>query len=403
MNCEEIKLSLHDYADELLDTPSKKEVESHLRTCANCFNEFKRLTIFFEKIKELPPPVDLPLDIVDKLRMELLSQVATPAQKDQTKYLGDTKKIKKEREKLERISKQKSALERKSQVTKKIIKPLTYSHSSKAYFLGIVVKMLPLVLMVAGYLIYDLQKYNSPWFVEVVSGQYSINKSISKNYNWSQNELISTGDNSIVNVAIPKVGVLEISGNSNILLVRAKDGANQISLSNGKIKIANQTEMPDLSIKIGSVELIDRGGEFELVVDEVNNCKLSVKYGFVELDDSKRKYFIDNNYECEIKKGFIPGLPYHVKASEALRLAINEFDYFNGGDAAVEKIIESATEFDMLTLLALIPRVSQLQRQILFQEIANRFPPPESVTRMGILKLDEEMLYRWWAEIEWQI
>jgi hypothetical protein len=86
-----------------------------------------------------------------------------------------------------------------------------------------------------------------------------------------------------------------------------------------------------------------------------------------------------------------------------LKSEVEKFDYENGGDDSIQKIISTANKEDILTLLALIPNASQLQRQVLFQVIANHYPPPTGVTRMGIIKADFEMLYKWWDEIEWQI
>jgi hypothetical protein len=128
-----------------------------------------------------------------------------------------------------------------------------------------------------------------------------------------------------------------------------------------------------------------------------------VEFGFVEIGYKNQSYFVSEGYVCEIKNNYPPGIPYRLNASDTLKNEVEKFDYENGGDDSVQKIISTAHNEDMLTLLALIPNTSQLQRQLLFQVVANHYPPPSGVTRMGIIKADSEMLNKWWEEIEWQI
>ncbi|MHB8930668.1 MAG: anti-sigma factor family protein, partial [Melioribacteraceae bacterium] len=72
MNCEEVKISLHDFVDETLDGFMKREVETHLRTCDNCFNEYKKIRNFFDILKNLPYTIEPPKGIVESFSAELL-------------------------------------------------------------------------------------------------------------------------------------------------------------------------------------------------------------------------------------------------------------------------------------------------------------------------------------------
>ena len=74
MNCEEVKISLNDYIDEILKSEDKKEVETHLQKCGNCMAEYKRLLKFFESLKEIPFTIDIPSDLVAKLTSELIAE-----------------------------------------------------------------------------------------------------------------------------------------------------------------------------------------------------------------------------------------------------------------------------------------------------------------------------------------
>src|SRR6266853_1996335 len=56
-----------------------------------------------------------------------------------------------------------------------------------------------------------------------------------------------------------------------------------------------------------------------------------------------------------------------------------------------------ARKNDALTLWHLLSRVSDADRPGLYDRLAGLAPPPEGVTREGILRLDRQMLDAWWS------
>jgi hypothetical protein len=402
MICEEIKISLHDYIDQQLNDQMKREIAFHLRTCENCLAEYKRLMQFFLYLKELPVVLEPPKDIIEGVRSELLRQSTIQYEEMHPEKDQNKKKIQKARDKQENLQ-----LERKNALKNNLSRKYTYQRSpfitSSKELKKLLLTILPLLLVAIGYFIYDLQKNNYPWDIKNISGVLLINGNNITGNVLNQGEILATEDSSSATVLIPKVGALELGSSSVVQLTKAKDGANQVRINRGIISIINSNEMPELIVESGNLNIIDRGGEFTVYANDYNDAIIFVKYGFVEIEFNGETFYVDENYSCRIKSGFRPGIPFHKNASDTLKAAIEEFDYKNGGENSVEKIISAAKEYDVLTLLALIPQVKQLQRQIIFQEISNRFPPPENVTRAGILRLEKEMLYRWWVEIEWQL
>jgi hypothetical protein len=221
--------------------------------------------------------------------------------------------------------------------------------------------------------------------------------------NISQGESLNTDSKSRIMVDVPQMGKLQIDTNTTIVVEKAKDGDNRVLLKRGSFKIINSALMPEFTIHLSNSFVIDHGGVFSISADESDNIKIIIEFGFVEIGYKNQSYFVREGYVCEIKNNYPPGIPYRLNASDTLKNEVEKFNYENGGDDSVQKIISAAHKEDMLTLLALIPNTSQLQRQILFQVLANHYPPPTGVTQMGIIKADSEMLYKWWEEIEWQI
>ena len=405
MNCEEVKISLHDFVDEELEGYLKRDVEIHIRTCDKCFNEYKKIRIFFDKLKDLPYLIEPPENFVNTFSTELLNRTIKDEKPESKPRAGELKKLKKEQSKQEKHLKKSRGALRKSFVSKTMIiprntfsRPLLGVNWSKFIFI-----LLPLLLIALGYFLYDYQKYNSPWKVNTLEGTVTINGLLDNSGTISQGQSMLTNNLSRAAIRVPKVGNIEVGENSLIVLEKAKDGDNVVILRQGSINVVNNSNMPELSVGLGNCIVTDRGGEFNVSIDDKENARIFVKYGYVEIQKNQEIIYLNENYNCEIKFGFKIGTPYHEDASEALKEEVANFDYRNGGENSIEKIMELASERDMLTLLSLIPKSSQLKRQLLFQAIVNKYPPPETVTRMGIIKGDSQLLYLWWQEIEWQL
>ncbi len=406
MTCEEIKISLHDYVDELLDAKMQKEVENHLRTCEACFFEYQKLKKFFEDLQNLPYTINPPDDIITLISSELMKRSAAALEEEPVIPSVKIRKIKKEQLKQEKKLRNIRGPRRKSLVTKSLgATQLSKKIASpgRLDFRKTILTLLPLAIIALGYYIYDFTKINSPWKVRLVQGTIYINGRIDETGKWEEGTSIYTESNSRAVVSIPNTGRLEAGANTFLLLVKAKDGNNIVKMERGKIKIENTEQMPDFSIEINRKTIRDRGGVFSLEVDDAKDAKINVELGYIEINRLGKNFYVDEGYECNMPNDNDVGTPYHSTAPDSLKKLIYAVDYLNGGDYAIGKIIEISTESDLLTLLALIPKASESYRTVLYNKIAKVYPPPKSVTMEGIVKLNEYMLEDWWFEIEWQI
>ncbi|MCX6169367.1 MAG: zf-HC2 domain-containing protein [Ignavibacteriales bacterium] len=406
MNCEEVKISLHDYVDESLDGFLKREVETHLRGCDKCFNEYKKIRIFFDTLKNLPYTIEPPKEIVEIFSAELLSRsLKEELPESAAPPVTNLRRLKKEQAKQDKTLRRSQTANRKSVVSQTIMTS-RISHSLPSLGINwsrIIFILLPLVLFAVGYFIYDIQKNNSPWKVNTKEGSVVVNGIVDNPGKIRQGESLLTESDSKAAILVPGVGNIDIDENSLLLLEKAKDGDNRIRLKKGNIKIVNMSTMPDLAIDVGNCVVLDRSGQFSISIDDNNIINIFVEFGFVEIQHGDQTVYLNEDYNCEIISGNKIGVPYRSDASDKLIEEAKNFDYNRADENTIQNIIKAATAKDMLTLLELIPRTSELHRLVLFQAIANNFPPPENVTRAGIIKGDVQMLYLWWQEIEWQI
>ena len=404
MNCEEVKIGLHDFVDELSDDFMKREIEIHLRTCDKCFNEYKKLRNFFDKLKDITSTVEPPEGIIQAFSSKLLERSIKDDLKE--KNVSDPEKIKQEQIHLERSIRESSGALRKSVLSMSLMATgvsKSLPVRSRLNWSKVILIILPFVLLGVAYIVYDLQKNNSPWTIKTAEGRILINGKDDNTKIISEGESLLSSDSSRAEILIPRVGSIVVEQNSIIILKKAKDGDNRIKLEKGSVEIINVSEEPDFAIDLKNSSVIDRGGEFVVSVDEFENAKVLVNFGFTEINYKNESRFLSEKYVCDIMNGAKPGTPYSSDAPDTLIREIKEFDYNNGGDNSIDNIISAARKPDMLTLLAIIPHASQVKREILFQTITNHFPPPENVTRMDILKADKKMLHIWWEEIREQL
>ncbi len=404
MNCEEIKIGLHDFVDELSDGFMKREIEVHLRTCDKCFNEYKKIKNFFEKLKDLANTVEPPEGIIQAFSSKLLERSIKEDLKEKT--VSDPEKIKQEQINLERGAREARGAFRKnalstSLMASRISKP--NSPSSRINWSKIILILLPFVLLATAYIVYDLQKNNSPWKIKTAEGMIFINGKANNTGTISEGESLLSSDSSKAEILIPRSGSIVVDQNTAIILEKAKDGDNRIKLEKGFVTIKNISEESDFTIDLKNCSVSDRSGEITVSVDESENAKISVNFGFTEISYNNESYFLNERYVCDIMDGKKPGTPYSSDAPDTLMKEIKNFDYNNGGENSVDNITSMARKSDMLTLLAIIPRSSSLKRVTLFQTITNHFPPPANVTRRGIMKADKKMLHLWWEEIKEQL
>jgi len=406
LNCEEVKINIHKYIDGQLDKATQNEMDSHLNSCDSCFDLYNNTATIIEKIKDLPSIVDLPFNIREILADEFLKKTEDEKPKDIPPKRINSKKLIKEQKRLERELKLSRDQKRKTFISKSQltrIRTKKISFLEKYSFKKILIAIIPLIIIALGYFAFDLLKNNSPWEIEWKHGRYAVNGLENANLKLSKYETISTKDSSQMILYVPQTGRIEINSNSSVTLINPKNGSNKVRLNNGTIKMVTTAMIPYLTVEVKNFSVRDIGGVFTASMLPAGDAKLFVDFGMVEVTYQGISFKLDEGYICDIFKGKKPGTPYRFDASDSLKNAIRLFDSNEDFEIPLSIIIKEAIPSDVLTLLALIPKVPPVKRQLIFQKISNYFSPPKNVTRMGIVTLDLEMLELWWNDIEWRI
>src|SRR6185503_21122134 len=95
-----------------------------------------------------------------------------------------------------------------------------------------------------------------------------------------------------------------------------------------------------------------------------------------------------------------PGTPYSRDAAERLQDALAKFDFESGGPNALQIVMAEARASDGLTLWSLLKRVEGADRDRVYDRLAQLISPPQTVTKDGVLRLDQQMLNLWLQELD---
>jgi hypothetical protein len=125
--------------------------------------------------------------------------------------------------------------------------------------------------------------------------------------------------------------------------------------------------------------------------------------GWVGFKLNGHESFIPAGAACATRPKVGPGTPYFEDASAEFRSALARFDFEDTTSQQrandVATVLREARQRDALTLWHLLARVDDQQRVLVYARLSRLVPLPATVTKEGILRLDQPMLDLWWNEL----
>ncbi len=206
-------------------------------------------------------------------------------------------------------------------------------------------------------------------------------------------ETLDTGATGHATLNVGTIGYLDVEPHSRLRLERARPGQQRMSLDHGVIHAFITAPARTFIVDTPAAVATDLGCFYTLQVDPDGAGMVSVQAGWVSFTHAGRESFIPSGAACRMRPGHGPGTPFREHASPAFRQALEDYDFAGGGDRALAVVLSEATPDDAFTLWHLLP-----QPQV-YDALAALVPPPQGVTREGILRHDRHMLDRWWDQL----
>ncbi|MEE9131552.1 MAG: FecR domain-containing protein [Phycisphaerales bacterium] len=212
---------------------------------------------------------------------------------------------------------------------------------------------------------------------------------------------LETDKNAQVRVEVADIGDVTVHPNSRLkLLVSEADKKHGLQLARGSIEAFIFAPPRLFFVETASAVAVDLGCQYLLQVDEQGTGRLEVLSGWVSFEHDAIDSIVPRDGVCQTRAGIGPGTPYFNDTSDEFVQALVEFDFQDGGEDAMNVIVTQARPRDTLTLWHLLSRVDGAQRDRVFDRMTSFSPPPDEVTRDGVLRLDEQMLEDWWDALQ---
>jgi hypothetical protein len=213
-------------------------------------------------------------------------------------------------------------------------------------------------------------------------------------------EWIETGATSAARIRIGEIGTVDIAPNTRVQLLTARANEHRLNLARGTISAEIVAPPRLFFVETPAATVVDLGCAYTMEVDEAGVGRLSVTSGWASLETGTLESRVPAGASCPTRPEG-PGTPAFDDAPARLRQALVEFDYAQGGSAAIEVILAESRQRDTLTLWHLLSRVRMDERQRVFDRMVALAALPAGVTREKALALDPATLKLWREELAW--
>ena len=190
---------------------------------------------------------------------------------------------------------------------------------------------------------------------------------------------------------------------TRVRLLNTASGLKRIALDRGTIHAYIWADPGQFVVETPSAVAVDLGCEYTLHVDDSGSGTIRTSLGWVGFKLNGHEAFIPAGAACATKPKTGPGTPYFEDASADFRRALSRFDFEDvTGQQRNEDltiVLSQARKRDALTVWHLLSRVDESRRATVYDRLASLAPPPKSVTREGVLQLDQPMIDSWWNEL----
>ncbi len=261
-----------------------------------------------------------------------------------------------------------------------------------------------LLALTAGW--FFTRENGDTWEVMRMAGAPAIGKTQVKQISqFKAGQWLETDEKSRAMIRVGLIGVVEVSPNTRIGLVTARPDNHRLSLTKGRIEAAIAAPPRLFFIETPAATAIDYGCAYSLEVNEDSECVLRVTAGWVALNLGARESLVPAGALCHAIPGKGPGTPYLEDSSAAFRSALRLIDFGESGGRQVNGIqvnilLAEARAKDALSLWHLLARLNGEARGRVYDRLAALVPPPHTVTREAVLRLDRQALDAWKESVE---
>ena len=245
------------------------------------------------------------------------------------------------------------------------------------------------------------------WDVSEVQGAPRIGrKTLSANEGTGRlgvGQMLETDGQSRASLRADDIGKIQVDPSTRLRLLSMGSGLKRIALDRGTIHTYIWAPPGQFVVDTPSAVTVDLGCAYTLQVDDSGAGIVRTSLGWVGFKLYGHESFIPAGAACATRPKVGPGTPYFEDSSAEFRAALTRFDFEDSTpqqrahDVAIA--VSEARTRDAVTLWHLLARVDKQQRVLVYDRLSQLVPPPASVTKEGILRLDQPMVDQWWNQL----
>ena len=213
-------------------------------------------------------------------------------------------------------------------------------------------------------------------------------------------QLLVTNADSRATITVAEIGEIQVDPGTRLRLLQTMRDRKRIALEEGTIHAAIWAPPGEFVVDTPSAVAVDLGCAYTLRIGPDGSGVLRTTLGWVGFHANGRDSFIPAGAAAFTRRGLGPGTPYFEDASESFRTALTQLDLagisHESRAASLRVVLAQARKEDALSLWHLLSRTQGDEREQVFRRFAGLVPPPDGVTRNGILRLDQQQLDLWW-------
>lgn len=346
---------LNDYVDGSLSKERNKLAEQHLSECGDCRKELESIRSLRNNAAALPKSIQPEKDLWNGIK---------------SRISGNKPVILPFQEMKERPP------------NRRVMRGLQYTLAAAA------------VVAIAIFGIVWLRYYSSSsWKMQLMESSSA--GTLAKEENLRVGDVLRTNASTHATIQVGTIGYVNVEPNSTIRLVEATVTDHRLALDQGTMHATIFAPPRLFFVETPSALAVDLGCAYTMSVDESGGSILEVTSGWVSLEYGGRESIIPAGAMCATRTGFGPGTPFQQDASAELRQALLAYDFGLADSASLAVVLQQARNIDSITLWHLLFRTTGDARSYVYDRLSFLVPPPEGVTRSGMLAGDPEMVNRW--------
>lgn len=211
-----------------------------------------------------------------------------------------------------------------------------------------------------------------PWLVEVVDGAPSCDgEPRDANFDLEVGRWLETDEVSRARLNVADIGVMDVDPGSRLRLLRSDDTEHRLELAEGRISATVIAPPRFLIVETPVVTAVDMGCAYTLEVADDGGTAIEVTSGWVWLEHPDGISMVPAGARAVTHPGSPPGTPWFTDADPRLPPALASVD---AGGEGLATVLEVARPRDTLSLVHVLPRVAEPEREQVWGRLAELAP-----------------------------